>query len=98
MNVSKCQEIVEDRGAWSAAIHRVAKTRLSRRTASNNVLRVEIEYTGSIKERGNVEAVRAKACEPSQRDCRQLCCGRERPSEGSADSWRPKGSTNAIPL
>ena len=31
MNLSKLQEIVEDRGAWCAAVHRVAKswTRLS---------------------------------------------------------------------
>ena len=27
MNLSKLQEIVEDRGAWHAAVHRVAKSR-----------------------------------------------------------------------
>ena len=26
MNLSKFQEIVEDRGAWHAAVHRVTKT------------------------------------------------------------------------
>ena len=26
MNLSKFQEIVEDRGAWCAAVHRVAKS------------------------------------------------------------------------
>ena len=27
MNLSKLQEIVKDRGAWCAAVHRVAKNR-----------------------------------------------------------------------
>ena len=28
INVSKCWEIAEDRGAWCAAVHRVAKSQM----------------------------------------------------------------------
>ena len=39
MNLSKLREVVEDRGAWWATVHVVAKsqTQLSNRTTTNNL-------------------------------------------------------------
>ena len=56
MNLSKLQEIVEDRGAWHAAVHRVAKSqtqaieqqRTNTETSENSQENSEVGIPGTL--------------------------------------------------
>ena len=47
MNLSKLQEMVKDRGAWHAAVHRVTELDVTNQLNSGSILQVRIKDAGT---------------------------------------------------